>query len=188
MFQYIKGNTTEINPDSVVLETNEIGYKINTLAKDHYELLENYKIYTYEHMNSENEPVLYGFLELNDLKLFKILIKINGIGAKTAHAILNNNGADVIVSLIDAKDIASLKKIPGIGSKANMVYLELRNKLKDFNISILKYESVYSALIQMNYKPYDIRRTLSDIDQNLSDEDAFREALIRMNYERQQHI
>ena len=184
MLNYLKGTTTEVNETSVVLETNLIGFQIVTLAKDSYNLLENYKIYIYDHINSDNEPVLYGFLDLNDIKVFKLLIKISGIGAKTAHNILNNTGANILIALIQNKDIESLRKVSGVGSKANMIYYELRNKLKEFDVNLLRYENVYTALMQMHYDPSEIRSALVSIDQDLSDEDALKEAIKRMNYER----
>ena len=180
MLNYLKGNVTQINSDFITFEVNEIGYKVYTLSKDKYELLENYKIFIYDHINSDNVLDLYGFLSLDDLNFFRLLIKINGIGPKTAHNILKDYGALEIINFIREKDIVSLRKIPGIGSKANMLILNLRGKLDNFKFDILRYENVYKALIHMNFNPLEIRDALDNIKQNLSDEDALRAALIEI--------
>ena len=86
MYSYIKGQLAEIEEDKIVVETGGIGYNIYTTGQTFQYLPpvgEDVKVYTYLHLR-EDIMMLYGFLSKDELKVFKLLLGVNGIRHKTA--------------------------------------------------------------------------------------------------------
>ena len=82
------------------------------------------------HVVREDAQLLYGFASRSERESFRQLLKISGIGAKTALAILSGMNADELALAISGEDVARLSRIPGIGKKtAERLILELRGKL-----------------------------------------------------------
>lgn len=137
MYAYFKGIITDIEEDSIVLECNHIGYNIKvptSVMANVGGIGQEAKIYTYTSVR-EDAFVLYGFLTKDDLKIFKLLITVNGIGPKGALGILSALSADDLRFAIIAGDAKSISKAPGIGAKsAERIILELKNKV-DISLS-----------------------------------------------------
>lgn len=133
MIAYVKGELTDITEDTIVVENNGIGYEISVpfsvtdaLPASGCEV----KIYTYMYVR-EDAMKLYGFLTRDDLKVFKLLITVNGIGPKGALGILSAITPDDLRFAVLADDVKTISKAPGIGTKtAKKLILELKDKLK----------------------------------------------------------
>jgi len=81
----------------------------------------------------EDAQLLYGFSNKTERKLFRLLIKVNGVGPKLALAILSGMSAEQFVSCVAHDDISGIVKIPGVGKKtAERLLIEMRDKLKDW--------------------------------------------------------
>ena len=96
MISYVKGRIEEKNEDSIVIDNNGIGYEIFvpiTVMEKLPTLGQEIKIYTYFHVK-EDGMSLYGFLNREDLKVFRLLLGVNGIGPKGALGILSVLSAD----------------------------------------------------------------------------------------------
>lgn len=132
MYAYFKGLVTDIEEDSIILECNNIGYRIyvpTSVISDLAGLGNEVKIYTYTCVR-EDAFILYGFLTKDDLNIFKKLITVNGIGPKGALGILSTLSADDLRFAIIAGDSKAISKAPGIGAKsAERIILELKNKV-----------------------------------------------------------
>lgn len=131
MYAYFIGNVTEINSESIVLETNNIGYNIIMPSRAIDGLLsgDEIKVYTYTAVR-EDAFLLYGFLNKSELEFFKLLLTVNGIGPKAAITIMSNSSVDDLQVAIIAQDIKALSKLPGIGSKtAGRIILDLKDKI-----------------------------------------------------------
>ena len=90
---------------------------------------EEYKIHTYFQVR-EDAMVLFGFLQKDDLSMFRLLLGVNGIGPKGALGVLSGLSADELRFAILADDAKTVSKAPGIGKKtAQKLILELRDKL-----------------------------------------------------------
>lgn len=87
MYDYMIGTVKEINSNSIVLETNNIGYLIYTPNPFSFEEGKDYKIYLYQQIK-EDEHLLFGFKEKNDKEMFLKLIGVKGLGPKMALPIL----------------------------------------------------------------------------------------------------
>lgn len=132
MYSYIKGILTDMEEDLVVVEAGGIGYNIYTAGQTfHYlpSVGEEIKLYTYLHIR-EDAMILYGFLTKDDLRVFKLLIGVSGIGPKGALAILSVMTTDDLRFAVLGDDAKAIAKAPGIGAKtAQRLILELKDKL-----------------------------------------------------------
>lgn len=133
MISYIRGEIAEIEEELLVLEANGIGYDIRITmetASNLPSIGEDIKIYTYMHVR-EDDVSLFGFLTKDDLKVFKLLIGVSGIGPKGALGILSALTADDIRFAVLTDDVKAISKAPGIGTKtAQKLIIELKDKLK----------------------------------------------------------
>lgn len=131
MYSYIKGILTDMEEDFVVVEAGGIGYNIHTTGQT-FDCLpsvgEEIKLYTYLNVR-EDAMMLYGFLTKDDLRVFKLLIGVSGIGPKGALAILSVMTTDDLRFAVLGEDAKAIAKAPGIGAKtAQRLILELKDK------------------------------------------------------------
>lgn len=133
MIAFIKGTLQYIEEDVVVLESNGIGYEIRvpfTVIEQLTGIKSEIRLYTYLYVR-EDIMNLYGFMNREDLKLFQMLIKVNGIGPKVALGILSTIAPNDLRFAILSEDTKTISKAPGIGGKtASKLILELKDKLK----------------------------------------------------------
>lgn len=132
MYAYLKGTVEEIGEEDLVVEVNQIGYRVMVSARtaNQVEGIGSFvKLYTYT-LVREDAFMLYGFLSRDELMLFKKLITVNGIGPKGGLAILSVLDVDELRFAILSGDAKAISKAPGIGAKtAERVILDLRDKI-----------------------------------------------------------
>lgn len=132
MYAYIKGILAEITEDAIIVENQGIGYEIAVPGQvfDYLPSVgEEVKIYTYHYVR-EDAILLYGFLTKEDVRIFKMLIGVSGIGPKGALAILSVLSTDDLRFAILGDDAKAIVKAPGVGAKtAQRVIIELKDKL-----------------------------------------------------------
>lgn len=133
MFAYIKGSLEEKANSYIVIDVNGIGYKIfmsESSIQQVGEVGNIVKVHTHYYVREDNIS-LYGFVTKEELKMFELLLSVSGIGAKSAIAMLSNITPSAFAYAVISNDVASLKKVPGIGPKtAQRIILELQDKLK----------------------------------------------------------
>lgn len=132
MYAYIKGILAEITEDAIIVENQGIGYEIAVPGQvfDYLpSVSEEVKIYTYHYVR-EDAILLYGFLTKEDVRIFKMLIGVSGIGPKGALSILSVLSTDDLRFAILGDDAKAIAKAPGVGAKtAQRVIIELKDKL-----------------------------------------------------------
>lgn len=132
MYAYIKGILAEITEDAIIVENQGIGYEIAVPGQvfDYLPSVgEEVKIYTYHYVR-EDAILLYGFLTKEDVRIFKMLIGVSGIGPKGAISILSVLSTDDLRFAILGDDAKAIAKAPGVGAKtAQRVIIELKDKL-----------------------------------------------------------
>lgn len=133
MFSYIKGSLTEICEDMVVVEAGNIGWNIHvplSVLENLPHIGEEVKIYTAFQVR-EDAMTLYGFLERQDLQMFRMLLGVNGIGPKAALGILSSMRPESLRIAILSEDAKSIARAPGIGPKtAKRVILDLKDRIR----------------------------------------------------------
>lgn len=131
MYEYIKGEIADLGPAHVVLETNGVGYMINITVAGYTELSgkSTARLYLHEVIREDTFD-LYGFSELRERELFRLLISVSGIGSNTARMMLSSLSVQEIEVAIVTDNVTVLKGIKGIGLKtAQRVIVELKDKV-----------------------------------------------------------
>lgn len=132
MIAFIRGRVEDLTESSVIVETGNIGYEIFMPLGDLKRLSPGMevKVHTFFHVR-EDAVQLYGFLSRDDLKVFKLLLGVSGIGPKGAVGVLSGITADELRFAVLSDDVKTISKAPGIGRKtAQKMILELKDKLK----------------------------------------------------------
>lgn len=133
MYEYIKGSVVSVTPEYIVIENNGIGYQLltpNPFAFSKYEQ-QTVTVYVYQHVR-EDVLALYGFISMEEKRLFEKLISVSGIGPKGALAVLASGDPQQVVTAIEEEDEAFLTKFPGVGKKtARQMILDLKGKLAE---------------------------------------------------------
>ncbi len=133
MISYIRGELAEILEDSIVVESGGIGFWIRVPVSVLEEMPEEgseVKIYTYFSVR-EDSMQLFGFLDREDLRVFEMLLGVNGIGPKGAMGILSSLSGEDLRFAVLADDAKTISRAPGIGLKtAQKLILELKDKWK----------------------------------------------------------
>lgn len=197
MYAYIKGTLETKGNDYVVVENNNIGYKI-FMPRASIDALGdigiNVKVYTYYHVREDNIS-LYGFTSESALRMFEMLLSVSGVGAKSANVIISSITPSDFAMAIISSDTSKLVKIPGIGAKsAARIILELKDKIKT-EMAMENTDSKEAKIISDNgnvkeaidalkvlgYNVKEIEKALQTIDTSgLSVEDIIRKALARL--------
>ncbi len=200
MITYIKGELTEINDSNIIVECYGVGYEIMVPASIIPELPrigDNVKIYTYQYVR-EDILDLYGFLTKDDLKIFKLLITVNGIGPKGALSILSVIRPDDLRLYVLSDDVKAIQRAPGIGGKtAQKLIIELKDKLslsdvidKSFDNAIVSpvagnaRDEAIEALVSLGYSSSEAIRAVRDIPSgnDMDSEMLLREALKKLAF------
>ena len=133
MISFIQGQIVDSTEHSVIVETGGIGYEIymtGTSIEKAARIKGTVKIHIYFHVR-EDAMQLFGFLSKDDLKIFRLLLGVNGIGPKAALGVLAGLTADELSFAVLSDDVKTLSRAPGIGKKtAQKLILELKDKLR----------------------------------------------------------
>lgn len=196
MLAYIKGSLEVKTTGYVVVEAGGIGYKIfmsETAIERLGQIGSIVKIHIYMRVK-EDDVSLFGFNTNEELRMFELLLSVSGIGAKSAITILSNIKPSSFALAVISNDVATLKKLPGIGVKsAQRVILELKDKLKteeavstkepseEMKVAIQEDDKVseaISALQVLGYSRKEIDTAIEKIDTSqLTVEDIIRKGL-----------
>nr|WP_307760046.1 Holliday junction branch migration protein RuvA [uncultured Peptostreptococcus sp.] len=132
MIGYIKGKVVEIGVDYIILENNDIGYKLNASSNTiaHMQLDEEKKVFT-KMIVRDDDISLCGFHSKDEEKMFNLLTSVSKIGTKVGMSILSFATPAELSRYIATNDTAALSKAPGVGKKtAQRIVLELKDKIK----------------------------------------------------------
>lgn len=190
MIGRITGRLIEKNPPHLLVEVGGLGYELQAPMSTFYQLPEAGQTVTlFTHLQvREDAHTLYGFVSGMDRELFRTLIRISGVGAKMALAILSGMEAGVFQRCVHEGDTAALVRLPGIGRKtAERLVVEMRGRLEGkpglqpatAAVSVVDpLEDARQALISLGYRPQEAQRMVKGIEASgRSSEDIIRQAL-----------
>lgn len=132
MIGRLRGTLASKQPPWLLIDVNGVGYELEAPMSTIYELPATGKDVTLltHYAVKEDAVALYGFMHASERSLFRRLLKVSGIGAKIALAVLSGVSTAEFSRLVQGGDIAALTKIPGIGKKtAERIVVELRDRL-----------------------------------------------------------
>lgn len=188
MISYLSGKIRSKGKSFIIVEVNNLGYKI-FISPTYYSELnigDEVEIYTHQYIR-EDALDLYGFRDIPELEIFEMLLAISGIGPKSALGVLSVGSIDDIKSSISSGDSSLLTKVSGIGRKtAERVVLELREKISALDSSSFSGRTKISnsssdeidALISLGYSIQQAREALKNVDSSIKDSsERIREAL-----------
>lgn len=195
MYEYIKGTFEGINKDYIIIENNEIGYKVFTSGNTMASMVskgEKVKVFVHQIVR-EDFIGLYGFITKEELQMFNLLLTINGVGAKAALSLLSILTVDKLKISIASSDEKILIKAPGVGKKmAQRIILELKDKvdIKDIALEDLgdetlenvvlnesKERDVIEALMALGYTEKEGQKAIKKVSIELNVEDMIKECL-----------
>lgn len=178
----------------IIIDVMGVGYKVfmsETSINKLGEIGDKVRVYTHYHVR-EDEISLYGFLNIEELNMFELLISVSGVGAKSALNTLAYIEPSIFALAVVSNDTSKLVKIPGIGAKtAARIVLELKDKLKNQDIVKNKVDKIESnienkenieeaitALQVLGYNRKEIEKTFEKIeDTNISLEELIKKGL-----------
>ena len=193
MIAYIRGIVTEKNVNTVTVECSGIGYEIFATGRDVDKLSKGSEVLIHTYLKiSEDAHTLYGFLNKDDMVMFKKLIIVNGVGPKAALSIMNTlNSFDLKIAIV-TEDYKAICAAVGVGSKiAKKIILELKETVKPDDIGTLEAantsgNSVVSealeALVSLGYSNGEAYKAIKEIEVKNTDttEDILKLALKKM--------
>jgi len=184
----IAGILLEKAPPYVLVDANGVGYEIEVPMSTFYQLpATGERVALLTHLAvREDAHLLYGFGSERERATFRLLLKVNGIGAKSALGILSNMSADDLAQAVALQEAALLVKIPGIGKKtAERLLLELKDKmsLSASSPALLAGQpktvggDVLNALLALGYNEREALAAVKTLPADLAVADGIRLAL-----------
>lgn len=195
MYEYIKGMYAGLNKDYIIIENNNIGYRIFTSGSTMANLPKINSDVTIhiEQIVREDSITLYGFLSKEEIVLFNNLININGVGPKAALSIMSVSSVYNIKKAIAFGDEKLIIKAQGIGKKiAQRIILELKDKfIKDFNednmamedgqiissVSNINADEAKEALLSLGYSEKEVDMAMKSVNVNDTVESIIKDCL-----------
>lgn len=192
MIGRLRGTLVWKRPPALLVDVNGVGYEVEAPMTTFYSLPEAGQPLTlHTHLVvREDAHLLFGFMNEAERTLFRTLLKVNGVGAKMALAILSGMSADTFARCVRDNDVASLVRLPGIGKKtAERLIIEMRDRFAAVSDQAASVGSTVtmphnplndavSALIALGYKPQEASRMVNGVEaEGLASEEIIRRAL-----------
>lgn len=202
MIGRIRGILVEKAPGQALVECAGLGYEIDIPYTTFFHLPETGdEVTLHTHFAvREDAQSLYGFASRLDRNLFRLLIKVNGVGPKLAVGILSGLDARQFIRCVESRDLASLVKLPGVGKKtAERLLIEMADRIGQLEgqfvptspdatgmgqmaghaapVGPAATEEAEAALIALGYKPQEAAKAISKV----AEEGMTSETLIRLS-------
>jgi Holliday junction DNA helicase RuvA len=175
----------EKRPPQIVVDVAGVGYELDVSMTTFFNLPalgEKVSLHT-QLVVREDAHLLFGFGAENERRAFRELVKVSGIGAKTALSVLSGLSVDDLASAVAAQEVGRLVRVPGVGKKtAERLLLELKGKL-DYAVASLPgapvqaSDDVRQALLALGYNNKEADLAIKQLPAGLSVSEAIRQAL-----------
>lgn len=183
MIGYIKGKIISKSEDSMVVDAGGIGYEIFVGDESLKEAKEGEEkeFFTWVYLR-QNTLELYGCSGPEQLDFFKFLMKISGIGPKTALSLAEFGSADKLKKEIEEKGSAFSKEIKGLGSKKmKQLLLELTGKVKELNKDrISQREEAVKALTNLGFSKKQAEEAVLEVPEEIEDSEKVIEQALKL--------
>lgn len=185
MIGRLTGILVEKNPPQITLDVQGVGYEVDVPMSTFYNLpAVGERVSLHIHMVvREDGQFLYGFAADDERSVFRQLLKISGVGARIALAVLSGMSVTDLAHAVATQDAGRMVRIPGIGKKtAERLLLELRDKLpKTVTTASAQAPSsdgdILNALLALGYSDKEARAALKLLPENVGVSDGIRQAL-----------
>jgi len=185
MIGRLTGTLLEKQPPTLCLDVQGVGYEIDVPMSTLYDLPDvGGRVALYTHLAvREDAHVLYGFLRSEERTAFRALIKVSGVGARTALAVLSGMSVQELSSAVTRQETARLTRVPGIGKKtAERLLLELRGKLgadlgSPAGAVHSRQDDIINALLALGYSNNEVQTALKKLPDEVEVSEGIRLAL-----------
>jgi Holliday junction DNA helicase RuvA len=187
MIGRISGILLEKSPPQLVIDVQGVGYEVDVPMSTFYNLPKSGdKVRLFTHLVvREDAHLLFGFLTERERTAFRQLLKISGVGARTALSVLSGMSVDELAQAVILQEAARLTKVPGIGKKtAERLLLELKGKLtseggatRPAGGTAARGNDVLNALLALGYNEREALFAVKNLAPELAVGDAIRQAL-----------
>ena len=186
MIGRLTGTLLEKNPPQIVVEAGGVGYEIEVPMSTFYNLpASGERVVLLTHLVvREDAHLLYGFGTEPERRAFRQLLKISGVGARTALAVLSGLSVGELIEAVAMQESGRLVKVPGVGRKtAERLLLELKGKLGDAvsGVAVNRPKPVASdvtnALLSLGYNDKEAQHAVKQLSEGLSVSEGIRQAL-----------
>ncbi len=193
MIGQLRGEIVFKRPPQLLLDVQGVGYEIEAPLSTFYHLPPVGKSITLlTHLVvREDAQILYGFLTEADRQLFRNLLRVSGVGARMALAILSGMDARGFARCVEQRDVAALVRLPGIGKKtAERLIVEMKDRLPPLSTEMPEKKprpqpeanpraDAISALIALGYKPTEASRLIQQVPEDCQSTEAMIRAALR---------
>lgn len=175
MIGWLSGKLRAKHPPAILLDVAGVGYEVEIPMTTFYDLpaLGSPLELFIHHVSREDASLLYGFARDSDRSLFRMLIRINGVGPKMALGILSGMNAEQFSHCVQNNDASSLVQLPGVGKKtAERLIIEMRDKLDkpsegdtlipEASVADSRQEAI-SALLALGYKQAEASKRVNSV-------------------------
>ncbi|MEW8026871.1 MAG: Holliday junction branch migration protein RuvA [Candidatus Thiodiazotropha sp.] len=197
MIGRLRGELVHKQAPHMLLDVNGVGYELEAPLSTFFTLPEaGQAVILFTHLAvREDAHVLYAFATESERTLFRSLLKVSGVGAKMALAILSGMSADEFRRCVEEEDVASMVRLPGIGRKtAERLIVEMRDRLAKLGDLAPSVGSLHSgqtvnrggaasdavaALVALGYKPQEAGRMVKAVAEDEMDSEALIRAALQ---------
>ncbi len=187
MIGRLQGTLTDKAPPQILVDVHGVGYELDVPMSTFYNLPalgQPVKLLTH-FVVREDAQLLFGFLTASERDTFRLLVRISGVGPRTALAILSGLAVDELAAAVAAQEPGRLVKVPGIGRKtAERLLLELRGKLADAlpgagatHPTEGARADILQALVALGYSDKEAQSALKALPAEVSVNDGIKQAL-----------
>jgi Holliday junction DNA helicase RuvA len=187
MIGRLTGVLLEKNPPQILVEAGGVGYEVEVPMSTFYNLpATGERVTLHTHLLvREDAHLLYGFGSAVERRAFRQLLKISGVGARTALAVLSGLSVAELAEAVAMQESGRLVKIPGIGKKtAERLLLELKDKLRTefaggvaINRAAPASSDILHALLGLGYSEREAQHAVKQLPEGVSVSDGIRQAL-----------
>lgn len=195
MIGFLRGRLTAKHPPQLLVDVGGVGYELEAPMSTFYGLpAVGTEVNLFTHLVvREDAHILFAFATERERRLFRELLKVSNVGPKLALALLSGMNVESFLACIEAQDVDTLVRIPGVGRKtAERLVVEMRDRIKGFgqlpgvaSVGGVQAETAsgpqseaFSALVSLGYKPPEIVRLLKTVDASVqTTEEIIRRAL-----------
>ncbi|RDL45871.1 Holliday junction branch migration protein RuvA [Marinomonas piezotolerans] len=195
MIGRISGTLIEKAPPELLVDVGGIGYEVLASMSTIYDLPQvGQPVVLHTHFQvKEDAQSLYGFVTKDERALFRILIKVNGIGPKMALSVLSSMNPQELITAVQESQVDNLTKVPGVGKRtAERLIVELRDKLgsaakQDLftersvvaKVQADPRQEAEAALISLGYKPQEAARMIAKLPKDESNSESLIKAALK---------
>lgn len=192
MIGRLKGILVHKSPPNLMVDVGGVGYELEAPLSTCFLLPavgETVQLRTHLHVR-EDQQILFGFATETERRLFRDLLKVSGVGAKTALGILSGMSVEAFVRAVAGGDVAALVRLPGVGRKtAERLIVDLRDRVQRPGLVTAAggppvaaadpRGEAQDALVALGYKAPEARRMLDQVPESVTSTEELLRAVLR---------